>query len=234
MALITRRSHDTCCLRLGLPVGPVALSFVGPCCTLFRRRHYSDGMSDITTTTERGKLTVGLDLGDRFTQVCVLDEDGEVMEEGRVTTTPRAFQQRFAAMPPTRLVLEAGTHSLWASRLLGELGHEVIVANPRMLRFIYGSDSKNDKADAAYLARVGKLDPALLHPVVHLPPKCEGGWVCIRGQPQPARETRAGADRRRVPFLLRVRNRCRHQDRAFMICGRDVCVASSQLAAQGL
>ena len=124
-------------------------------------------MSDITTTIARSKLTVGLDIGDRFTQVCVLDEDGEVMEEGRISTTPRAFQQRFAAMLPTRLVLEAGTHSLWASRLLGELGHEVIVANPRMLRFIYGNNSKNDRADANYLARVGKLDPGLLHPVVH-------------------------------------------------------------------
>jgi transposase len=124
-------------------------------------------MSDITTTTERSKLTVGLDMGDRFTQVCVLDEDGEMQEEGRVATTPRAFKQRFAAMPAARLVLEAGTHSLWASRLLGELGHEVIVANPRMLRFIYGNDTKNDRADANYLARVGKLDSGLLHPIVH-------------------------------------------------------------------
>jgi hypothetical protein len=36
-----------------------------------------------------------------------------------------------------------------------------------MLRFIYGNDSKNDRADAAYLARVGKLDPGLLHPLIH-------------------------------------------------------------------
>jgi transposase len=115
----------------------------------------------------QGKLTVGLDVGDTYTQTCVLDEVGAVIEEGRVATTPKAFRRRFAAMPPARLVLEAGNHSHWASRLLGELDHEVIVANPRMLRFIYGSDSKNDKADAAYLARVGKLDPALLHPVVH-------------------------------------------------------------------
>ena len=110
---------------------------------------------------------MGLDVGDRFTQVCVLDEDGEIVEEARVTTSPRAFQQRFAAMPPARLVLEAGTHSLWASRLLEEIGHEVIVANPRMLRFIYGNNSKNDRADADYLARVGRLDPGLLHPIVH-------------------------------------------------------------------
>ena len=66
-------------------------------------------MSDITTTIERSKLTVGLDIGDRFTQVCVLDEDGETLEEARVTTSPRAFQQRFAAMPLARLVL--GRHS---------------------------------------------------------------------------------------------------------------------------
>jgi len=124
-------------------------------------------MGDITTTANRGKLTVGLDVGDRYTQICVLDEDGMVMEEGRVATSPRAFRQRFAAMPPCRLVLEAGSHSLWAHRLLEQAGHQVIVANPRMLRFIYGNTSKNDRADAGYLARVGKLDPDLLHPITH-------------------------------------------------------------------
>jgi transposase len=139
-------------------------------------------MSDITTTIGRSKLTVGLDIGDRFTQVCVLDEDGEVLEEGRVTTTPRAFQQRFTAMPPARLVLEAGTHSLWASRLLGELGHEVIVANPRMLRFIYGNNSKNDRADADYLARVGKLDPGLLHPIVHRREESQAHLALLRSR----------------------------------------------------
>jgi transposase len=114
-----------------------------------------------------GKLIVGLDVGDRYTQVCVLDEDGEIVEEARVTTTPKALTRRFAGMSPSRLVLEVGTHSHWVSRLLDELGHEVIIANPRMLRFIYGNDSKSDRADAAYLARVGRLDPSLLSPVVH-------------------------------------------------------------------
>ena len=119
------------------------------------------------TQTRQEKLTVGLDIGDLYTQVCVVDEGGEVVEEARLSTTPKAFKQRFRAMPPACLVLEAGTHSPWASRLLEELGHEVIVANPRMLRFIYGNNSKNDRADATYLARVGKLDPGLLHPLVH-------------------------------------------------------------------
>ena len=124
-------------------------------------------MNDISTESREAKMTVGLDVGDRYTHMCVLDETGEVVEEARLTTSPKAFSQRFQGMPPARLVLEAGIHSPWATRLLSELGHEVIVANPRMLRFIYGSDSKNDKADAKYLARVGRLDPALLHPIHH-------------------------------------------------------------------
>lgn len=124
-------------------------------------------MNDMSTGKVEDRLTAGLDLGDLYTHMCVLDEKGEVMEEARVSSTPKAFRQRFQAMPPARLVLEAGTHSPWASRLLKDLGHEVIVANPRMLRFIYGNDSKNDRADAAYLARVGKLDPGLLHPLIH-------------------------------------------------------------------
>jgi transposase len=140
------------------------------------------GMRDTTIDDAEGRLTVGLDVGDTYTQACVLDEAGEVIEESRVATTPKAFRRRFATMPPARLVLEAGNHSHWASRLLGELGHEVIVANPRMLRFIYGSDSKNDKADAAYLARVGKLDPALLHPVVHRSEQCQADRALLRSR----------------------------------------------------
>jgi transposase len=139
-------------------------------------------MSNISTATDRNKLTVGLDVGDRYTQICILDENGEVLEEGRVATSPRAFQQRFAALPSARLVLEAGSHSLWAHRLLGQIGHEVIVANPRMLRFIYGNDSKNDRADAGYLARVGKLDPGLLHPVTHRSEESHAHLVLLRSR----------------------------------------------------
>ena len=69
------------------------------------------GMRDTTTDEAEGRLTVGLDVGDTYTQACVLDEAGEVIEESRVATTPKAFRGRFATMPPARLVLEAGNHS---------------------------------------------------------------------------------------------------------------------------
>ena len=41
---------------------------------------------------ERQKMTVGLDLGDRYSYLCLIDqESGEVMEEGRLRTTRRPF-----------------------------------------------------------------------------------------------------------------------------------------------
>jgi transposase len=66
---------------------------------------------------------------------------GEVMEEGRLRTTPEAFRRRFASERPLRIAIEAGTHSPWASRVLQECGHEVLVANARKLRLIYARAS---------------------------------------------------------------------------------------------
>ena len=139
-------------------------------------------MNETTTSTLEEKLTVGVDLGDRSSQCCVLNVTGEVVEESTLPTTKAAFKRWFSRREPARVIIEAGTHSHWTSRLLTELGHEVIIANPRMLRFIYGNDSKNDKADAAYLARVGKLDPALLKPVTHRGETAQADLALIRSR----------------------------------------------------
>ena len=91
-------------------------------------------MTDATMTAERLKqstmratasaptLTIGIDLGDRHSQACVLDEAGAVVEETRLPTTPDGFRLRFSGVPASRVVLETGTHSPWASALLRELG----------------------------------------------------------------------------------------------------------------
>ena len=139
-------------------------------------------MNETTTSTLEEKLTMGVDLGDRSSQCCVLDVNGEMVEESAIPTTKAAFKRWFSRREPARVIIEAGTHSHWTSRLLTELGHEVIIANPRMLRFIYGNDSKNDKADAAYLARVGKLDPGLLKPVTHRGETAQADLVLIRSR----------------------------------------------------
>ena len=110
---------------------------------------------------------VGLDLGDRYSQFCIVSRQGEIVERGRVATTATAMRKQFEQGVPTRIALEAGTHSPWVSRLLEELGHEVLVANARKLRMIYDSDSKNDRADAETLARVARMDARLLGPIRH-------------------------------------------------------------------
>jgi len=133
-------------------------------------------------TVSESKVTVGLDVGDRFTQVCVLDEAGEVIEEARLPTRQESLAHRFAGAESMRLVLEAGTHSPWVSRLLAELGHEVIVANPRKLRLIYQNDSKSDRVDAEYLARVGRLDPALLAPLTHRAAETQADLALLRSR----------------------------------------------------
>ena len=84
---------------------------------------------------EGRRLTVGLDLGDRSSWYCVLDEAGEVLLERKLATTPKAMKEVFGGMPRSRIALETGMHSPWVSRLLSELGHEVIVAHARNVRW---------------------------------------------------------------------------------------------------
>lgn len=112
-------------------------------------------------------VTIGVDLGDRFSQIAVVDGEAEVTEEARLRTTAKAFRRWFERIEPARVALEVGTHSPWVSRLLEELGHQVIVANAREVRMIYDSDYKSDRVDAETLARLARLDPALLHGIRH-------------------------------------------------------------------
>jgi transposase len=114
-----------------------------------------------------GQTTIGLDIGDRFTHFCILDAEGSVVGEGRFRSTPDALKEQFEGVPMCRVVLEVGTHSRWMSSILEELGHEVIVANARKVRLIKESDNKTDKMDARTLARLARVDPALLAPITH-------------------------------------------------------------------
>ena len=68
--------------------------------------------------TKSTNVTVGMDLGDKTSRYCMLDENGEVLREASVGTTKEAITQRFATMKPCRVAIEVGTHSPWVSRLL--------------------------------------------------------------------------------------------------------------------
>ena len=124
-----------------------------------------------TVKQPRPRLTVGIDLGDRFSHYCILNEESEVIEEGRIATTASALERHFADEKRLRIALECGTHSPWVSRLLEEMGHEVVVANTRKIRAITASDSKNDRNDAERLARFAAYDVGLLSPIRHRSPQ---------------------------------------------------------------
>lgn len=132
--------------------------------------------------TNYATTTIGMDLGDTWSVLCVLDESGEVVEQTRVRTRHKEMHAHFAMRLPARVVLEVGTHSPWVSRLLEELGHEVLVANSRRVRAIAESQKKTDENDAELLARLGRADPKLLAPLAHRTEKTQADLVVLRAR----------------------------------------------------
>jgi transposase len=146
------------------------------------RKRSTEARNETRERGVAGGLTVGVDVGDRYSYYCVLDGAGGVVEEGRIPTTRDGLKRQFGKCPAMRIALEVGTHSPWASRLLGELGHEVLVANPRRLRMIYQNRSKQDRIDARSLARVARMDPALLSAVEHRPERMAQDLSVLRAR----------------------------------------------------
>jgi transposase len=110
-------------------------------------------------------ITVGIDLGDVKSNVCLLNRAGDQVGEFEVLTTPESFEKFFAELPAaSRIALEVGTHSPWASRLLRKLGHDVIVANARRMT---RQRIKTDRRDARMLARKAYQEVADLGQVRH-------------------------------------------------------------------
>ncbi len=128
------------------------------------------------------RKTVGLDLGDRWSHFVGLDEQGQLVEEGRVATREPALRKRFSGLERMLIALETGTHSPWVSHLLKDCGHRVIVANSRRLRLIYENRRKNDRVDAMYLARLARLDPQLLSPIEHRGPEAQKDLALLRSR----------------------------------------------------
>src|ERR1700691_6769547 len=127
-------------------------------------------------------LTIGLDLGDRSSCYCILDELGNVILERSVPTTPNGIRQAFGKLSRSRIALETGTHSPWVSRQLARMDHEVIVAHARNVRLIGESSRKDDQLDARTLARLARIDPGLLGPVRHRSAKAQIHLTVIRAR----------------------------------------------------
>jgi transposase len=112
-------------------------------------------------------ITIGLDLGDKKHAICVLNQEGEIIDERMITNHRESLRRLSLKYPGSRIACEVGSHSPWIKRFLTGLDHEVFVANARKLRAIYTNDRKSDKNDARMLAKIARIDPLMLHPVEH-------------------------------------------------------------------
>lgn len=112
------------------------------------------------------RSVVGVDLGDRSSQICRLDwETGAIQEERRLSMSESSLQRYFSGLSSCRVILESGTQTPWVRRLLESFGHEVITANASKVQAIASSQQKTDERDARCLAQLGRVDPRLLSPV---------------------------------------------------------------------
>jgi len=111
--------------------------------------------------------TIGMDVGDKTHEVCVLDEAGVVKVRRSIVNTKAALVKFFKEYEGALVALEVGTHSPWIARELEALGCEVLVGNARKLRAIWAAQNKSDVRDAEMLARIARVDRALLYPVHH-------------------------------------------------------------------
>lgn len=135
-----------------------------------RRQQAALERRDILAAVMKSKIpriTIGIDLGDKSHAICVLNKDGEIVEQRTITNHRDSLRRLSIKYPNARIAMEVGTHSPWTSRFLQALGHEVLVANPRKLRAIFTSTRKSDQTDAYMIARLARVDPSLLHPIQH-------------------------------------------------------------------
>jgi transposase len=128
------------------------------------------------------RLTVGLDLGDQWSHFCILGFEGETLSEGQLQTREEEVAEFFHAIPPARVVMEVGTHSPWMQEMITGEGHEVVVANPRLMDGSKRRKRKNDRIDAKKLARLGRVDPQSLYPIRHRSREVRQDLVVLRAR----------------------------------------------------
>ena len=158
--------------------------------------------------------TIGIDLGDQTSTSVVLDSRGKALRGGVIPTTASALEDCFGDGCGSRVVLEASTQSTWVARRLESLGHEVFVANPRRVHLISKSARKTDRNDADTLARLGRIDPELLHPVWLRDEKCLAVRAGLRARKQLVRT--------RTRLITLIRSECKVHGVRLSTCSSQV------------
>ena len=131
---------------------------------------------------EKFPFYIGIDLGDKNCEICVLNQDGEVKEQLHLRMKSGDLQGYFGAIERSCVALEAGGQSRWVAELLETCGHQVYVSNTRKVPYIHDSDDKDDPGDAYKLAELVYFKPRLLHPIQHRSREVQADLSWIRAR----------------------------------------------------
>jgi transposase len=163
-----------------------------------------------------------LDVSDQYTHAAVIDGHGQLVAEERVRTRTPQMESWLRRLPASVVVLETGPHARWIAPLAERCGHEVVVANPRHLRLIYAGTNKSDRLDAVKLARVGRLDRALLAPVELRPAQEHAALSVI--------EAREAVVKVRTEFINLVRGKVKAAGARVAACSAEAFPAAANEA----
>ena len=114
------------------------------------------------------RLTTGMDLGDRWSCYCILDEAGKIILEQKVAMTPEAMKQTFSKIPQgLHRPGDGNTFPVGQPAVNGVGIQSNRSARTQKVQLITKSNRKDDRHDARTLARLARIDPELLGPVRH-------------------------------------------------------------------
>jgi transposase len=117
------------------------------------------------------EIVIGMDQSDKKSEICEMNySTGKIIRRTNVANDGESLSTFFSQYPHPKKIMvamEAGTHSPWISALLSDIGFNVIIGNPRKLKFIWKSDKKSDRRDAEMLAKIARFDTELFYPISH-------------------------------------------------------------------
>lgn len=148
------------------------------------------------SSADERSIVVGIDIGERHLNLCEIDLD-DVVSEARLVNSAKKLREHFEGRSKRRIAVEAGAHTRWIAELLRELGHEVLVLDPRRTKLISGSLYKDDRIDAQTLAMLARDAPTLLKTIPVRPLESQIVLTLIRA--------RAGAVQGRTRIINAVR-----------------------------
>lgn len=99
-----------------------------------------------------------IDLHTRYSQIRIIDADGQVVRERRIATERACLLEVFRDIGAVRILLETGTESEWVAALLEAAGHTVVVADPNYAPMYADLQRKvkTDRRDVRALAEANR------------------------------------------------------------------------------